>query len=77
MQTAKIQFSLSQVRASSFYRLKCTIITLKYWDRYAFANSVEPDQMLQNAASDLALHCHTHSNILDTSRGSRMDHFKI
>ena len=29
----------------------------KYWDRYAFANSVDPDQMSQNAASDLGLHC--------------------
>ena len=24
----------------------------KYWDRKAFVNSVDPDQMLQNAASD-------------------------
>ena len=27
-----------------------------YWDRQAWANSVDPDQMLQNAASDLDLH---------------------
>ena len=29
----------------------------KYWARYVFANSVDPDQMLQNAASDQGLHC--------------------
>ena len=29
---------------------------LKYWDRKAFANSVDPDKMLQNAASDQGVH---------------------
>ena len=29
----------------------------KYWDRQAFANSVDPDEMLQNAASHLGLYC--------------------
>ena len=29
----------------------------KYWDRQAFANSVDPDQMPQNAASDQGLVC--------------------
>ena len=29
----------------------------KYWDGQAWANSVDPDQMLQNAASDQGLHC--------------------
>ena len=29
----------------------------KYLDRQAWANSVDPDQMLQNAASDQGLHC--------------------
>ena len=29
----------------------------KYWDRQACANSVDPDQMPQNAASDQGLHC--------------------
>ena len=47
----------------------------KYWDRYAFANSVDPDQMLQNATSDQGTVCHTYSNILDTSMGSRMGCF--
>ena len=28
----------------------------KYWDRYAFANCVDPDQTPQNAASDQGLH---------------------
>ena len=29
----------------------------KYWDTHAQANSVDPDQTLQNAASDQGLHC--------------------
>ena len=29
----------------------------KYWDRQAWANSVDPDQTPLNAASDLDLHC--------------------
>ena len=29
----------------------------KYWNRQAQANSVDPDQMLHNAASDQGLHC--------------------
>ena len=28
----------------------------EYWNRHAFANSVDPDQMLQNGASDQGLH---------------------
>ena len=29
----------------------------KYWDRQAFANSVDSDQKLQNMVSDQGLHC--------------------
>ena len=29
----------------------------KYCDKYTFANSVDPDQMMQNMASDQGLHC--------------------
>ena len=28
----------------------------KYWDRHAYANSVDPDEMPQNAASRQGLH---------------------
>ena len=49
----------------------------KYWDKKAFANSVDPDQMPQNAASDQGLHYLPYRNILDTSRGSTMDYFKF
>ena len=50
----------------------------KYWDRKVFANSVDLYQMLQYAASDQGLHClPTYSNILDTSRGSRIEYFKF
>ena len=46
----------------------------KYWDRTAFANSVDLDHMPQNVASDQGLHCcQTYSNIFDTPQGSRMD----
>ena len=45
----------------------------KYCDRQAFANNVDPDQMPKNVASDRVYAvCHTYTNILDTSRGSRM-----
>ena len=50
----------------------------KYLNRQAFANSVDPDQMPQNVASDQDLHClHTYSHILDISRGSGMNTFKF
>ena len=32
----------------------------KYLDRQTLANSVDPDQMLQNAPSDQGLHCLPH-----------------
>ena len=41
--------------------MKCVSIyckSPKYWDRQALANSVDPDQLPQNAASDQALHYH-------------------
>ena len=50
----------------------------KYWGRLAFANSVDPDQMLQNAASDQGLHYLPYiEQSLRTPRGSRMDYFKF
>ena len=40
----------------------------KYWDRPAWTNNVDPDQMLQNAASNQGYTtCHLSSIILDTS----------
>ena len=44
----------------------------KYWDRQAWANSVDPDQMLQNAASDQGLHC-LPLNLLDASKDSKIN----
>ena len=56
---------------SSFYHI-CS----KYWDRQAWANSVDPDQTPQNAASDQGLHCLPHvQKLLDTSIGSEMELF--
>ena len=49
----------------------------KYSDRQGRANSVDPDQMPQNAASDLSLHClPLIQQFLDTSSGSQMDLFR-
>ena len=46
----------------------------KYWDRLFWANSVDPDQMLQNAVSDQVLHCLLLiQQVLSTSKGSQMD----
>ena len=42
----------------------------KYWERQAEINSIEPDQMLQNAASDKGLHCFPmNQQFLDTLEG--------
>ena len=34
-----------------------TLEILQYWNRQAWANSIDPDQMLQNMLSDQGLHC--------------------
>ena len=53
-------------------------INSKYWNRYAFANNLDPDQMPQNAASDQGLTiCHAYSIILDTWRCGRMNYLKL
>ena len=49
----------------------------KYWDRQAWVNSVDPDQMPQNAASDQGLHRLPLTTILDTLAGSKIDFFKF
>ena len=50
-------------------------INHKYLDKQVWANSVNPDQMPQNVASDQGLHClPLVQQILDTSKGdSQMD----
>ena len=48
----------------------------EYLGRQAWVNSVDPDQMLQNAASDLGLHClPSIQQVSDTSKSSEMDMF--
>ena len=50
----------------------------KYSDRQVWAKSVDPDQMLQNAASDPGLHClPLIQYFLDTSTGNKMDLFRF
>ena len=53
-------------------------IYTKYLDRQAGTNSVDPDQMLQNAASDQGLHClPLIQQFLDKSIDSKMELFKF
>ena len=50
----------------------------QYSDRQAWADSVDPDKMLHNAASDLGLHClPLIQQLSDTSAGNRMDLNKL
>ena len=50
----------------------------KYLDRQAWANSVDPDEMLQNAASHQDLHCLSLiQQILDTTSGNKLFWFKF
>ena len=51
--------------------------TLKYSNREAWANCVDPDQMLQNSAFDQGLHgLPLIQQFLDTLTGCKMDLFK-
>ena len=51
-----------------------TIFTLSILDILAWTNSVDPRQMLQNAASDQGLHClQLVLQYLDISTGIKMD----
>ena len=50
----------------------------KYSGWRALANSVDPDQMPQNVASDQGLHCFQHIlQFLDILTDSKMDLFKF
>ena len=51
----------------------------KYWDRKAFANSVDPDQRCRRMRHLIRVYtvCHTCSNILDTSTGSKIAYLTI
>ena len=50
----------------------------KYWDRGASENSVDSNQMLQNAESDQGLHClQLIQQILAALTGNIMDLFKF
>ena len=49
-----------------------------YSDRQAWANGIDPDEMLQNAASHLGLHClPLIQQFLDTTSGSELYWFKF
>ena len=49
-----------------------------YSDRQAWANSIDPDEMPQNAASHLGLHClPLIQQFLDITLGSELYWFKL
>ena len=49
-----------------------------YLDRQAWANSIDPDERLQNAASHLGLHClPLIQQFLDTTSGSELCWFRF
>ena len=53
-------------------------IYTKNWDRKTWANTVDPDQTPQNAATDQGLHCFaTHPTSLHTSTGTKLDSLKL
>ena len=50
----------------------------KYWDRQAWANSVDPDQMPQNVASDqVYIFCHSSNTILNTSTDNKIEFYNF
>ena len=50
----------------------------KYWNRHVWANGVDPDQMLQNLASDQGIHClPLIRQYLHTLIDSKNEHFQI
>ena len=50
----------------------------EYWDGQTSANSVDSEQMLQNAASDQGLHCvQLVQQFLDMSSSSKIELFKF
>ena len=66
--TLELGFQLWKVAASCFY-----YIYPKYSDRQPWANSVDPDQMPQNVASDLSTQCLLPTEqFLGTKKGSKM-----
>ena len=54
------EFAGSTSRETTFYRFH-----LKYSDRQAWANSMDPDR---NTASDQGIHCTTHAAVLHIKR---------
>ena len=62
--------SVSEILQHRFFNYELYCNKSKYWDWKAFANKVDPDK--QHLIREYTV-CHTYSNILDTSRVSRMD----
>ena len=77
-----VQSEISEWHQSSYIFLFLYLVCLSdyycnnpsYWDRQAWASSVDPEQMLQNVASDQGLHSMPFiQQFLDTSTGSWMN----
>ena len=69
-----INFSNDYVPTNDTYKTAAYHYNQKYADWQAWANCVDPDQMLQNAASDQGLHClPLIHQFLHTPTGSEID----
>ena len=79
-----LEYSIMHEIMNKIKRQKLTKIHVKYHiylmysDKQAWANSVDPDEMPQNAASHQALHCLPFiQQFLDTISGSKLYLFKF
>ena len=73
----KWNFTGSQVPHLMIVSIPYTVFYHMYSDRQAWANSVDPDETPQNAASHLGLHClQLIQQFLDTTSGSELYWFK-
>ena len=58
--------------------MKTVFTIIMYMDRQAWANSIDPDETLQNVASYQGLHClPLIQQFLDTTSGSKLYLFKF
>ena len=54
---SRLKWVLYSYEEDNFYKFFQYRNNPKYWDRQAWANNVDLDQMRQNAAFDQSLHC--------------------
>ena len=79
MDSLKVLINIVDKRKKKKKRKCIYHIYSKYSNRWVWANSVDPDQTPQNAASDQGLHCLSpirQSLSLDSSTGNKLDSFQ-